>query len=239
MKTVTTLLISFLFTHISFGQEEEPYYYDPFATFSPAFFLGVPVNAFAEKLDKVAVGGSFDILYRFRHMPVSAGIQAGFSRYDTEKLKFTDIVDGEEVEFEWKTRSNIWLFHGVIRLEPPLNINIYPYLDGMIGTKRIYTRTILTDEFSDDEPIESYTDNSRWVFSFGAAVGLQIPLTKLGDIMLDFRCAYLQGNHAEYYVRKEDAGVIEDTIDAFELKSSPTMMLIPQIGVTLYISDDM
>lgn len=242
MKTVITLLLSIFFFQIVFSQQEEPQelqepFYPPFASFSPAFFIGIPTGAFEEKIDALAPGIGLDILYKFPYMPLSAGLQAGFSRYDIEKLEYSELIDGELQDFEWKTRNNIWLFHAVIRIEAPVIKNIQPYFDGIFGTKRLFTKSVLEDEFSDEEgPLETYIDNSNWTFSFGGAIGLQIPLTSFGHVMLDIRCAYLQGNHAEYYVRKNEVGEIEDTIEAFELKSSPTNMLIPQIGVTLNLS---
>jgi opacity protein-like surface antigen len=143
-------------------------------------------------------------------------------------------VDGFLTDVELETTSNILFLHGMLRIKPDVNFFVQPYFDGLIGYKVLYTRTKLVDLLADeDRVLESETNQSDWAFSYGGAIGVQIDLSRRKNIYLDLRCAYLPGASAQYLVRREDTGqVFDEPIEAFEEKSSPTAVLLPQIGVT-------
>lgn len=228
-------MLIFSVFQISFTQEEtEPS--PPFLKINTNFQVGVPVHEFYEKLNDVAVGAGFEVIGKLRKIPVWAGVQSGYSLFDRESRKFFDDIEGVENEYEWKTRNNLWLLHGMFRIQPKTNFFIRPYFNGLVGFKRFYTKTNLTDPDVDEGNIESYLDHSDWAFSYGGSFGFEIPLSKNDEAVLDIRCSYFQGVHAQYYVRNENALPSNETLDAFELKRSSTPLLLPQIGVTFNLS---
>jgi hypothetical protein len=239
MKIINTILFlscQFLYLLGQKNQEELPPP-PPFVKINLSFQTGVPLQEFQETLDDVAFGVGIDALGKIKGIPVWLGAQTGFMMYDRETEDFLDNVGGIEREYKWRTRNNIWIFHGMFRIQPEIDFPIRPYFNGMAGFKRFLTTTSLLDDEVEDQRLERFVDHSDWVFSVGGAIGVEIPLDKHGEIVLDLRCNYFQGNQAEYYVREEDAVVIEDTLDVFELKNSPTPLLVPQIGVTFNLGD--
>ena len=137
---------------------------------------------------------------------------------------------------ETETRNTIVTAHLQMRFYPELNIFIEPYFEGLFGMKSIYTRTILTDITNANETINSQFDESDFALSFGAAVGVEIPVIK-EYLSIDLKCAYLKGRSAEYFARIEDGNNANflTPLDAFEIKNSITDLLVPQIGVTFLI----
>ncbi len=83
--------------------------------------------------------------------------------------------------------------------------------------------------------MQNDNDQRDWAFSYGGALGVKIYLFHEPALTIDLRCAYLMGANANFMAKRADADslVIEDTIDAFEEKRSPTHLLLPQIGVTV------
>ncbi|MCR9288145.1 MAG: hypothetical protein NXI23_12255 [Bacteroidetes bacterium] len=239
MKTIYTFLLVACFSLSGFAQEvlNEAPLPPPFVKINISFQTAIPLEKFQETLDDVAFGVGIDVLSKLGQMPIWVGAQTGFLMYDKESQKFLTDVGGIDREYEWKTRNNIWLLHGMFRIQPTIDFPVKPYFNAMAGFKRFFTTTNLLDADVEDESLERFVDHSDWVFSFGGTIGVEIPLTKDKEAVLDIRCSYYQGNHAEFYTRNQDAVVIEDTLDVFELKNSPTPLLVPQIGVTFNLSD--
>ena len=157
---------------------------------------------------------------------------------DKEKLKFTAVEDGQSVDYRLVTNSNIFMVHGLLRVKPFTNGWAQPYADGMVGLKKLYTRTRLIDESQqDEEVVEADTDLSDSAFSYGLGAGIQVYLSDYPTILGDLRVAYLPGENATYYTRSaEEPSMIEDPLDVFEKVSSPTTLLLIQAGVTLQLS---
>lgn len=198
------------------------------------FLIGVPSGDFAKNQIRTSYGFAGNLLFEVRE-PVSIGIDVGWQQYDKENDFFTEIGDdGFEYLTEEETKNNILTFSGVIRAQPQVNFPLKPYLEGQFGTNFFYTRTVFSDADS-DEQLDSRTDRTEWALTYGGAAGVMVNLW--GDLLfLDLKCVYRRGNNATYYVRDEDLNN-RVPLDNFELKTSPTDILIPQIGVAFYLSE--
>jgi len=206
------------------------------------FQLGIPQQDFKENLDRVGIGGGALLLFQLGKMPLYAGAEFSGMSYDRESIDYTVNIGGFLRDYELRTSNSIFMMHGVLRIQPDLNGPIQPYLDGMIGTKNLFTRTRLIEDDNDGDPDnndeESRVETGDWAFSYGGALGIQIDISRSQGILLDLRCAFLPGANASYLVRKPGDNVnYDEPIDAFEEKSSPTTLLMPQIGLTFLISN--
>ncbi len=225
--------ISFLFLASLASAQKTAYHYPDFMG-NLNVQVGIPLEDFRNNLDRLGFGGGGYFLFNIANSPVFGGIELSLMGYDSESANYSVRVGGFVRDYELTTSSSIFLGHALIRIQPPVKGGIVPYVDGMIGFKNLFTSSTLTDEDL-NETLESGTDESDWAFSYGGAVGLQINLSKRKTTWLDLRCAYLPGANASYLVRKKDpigGFEYEDPLDAFEEKTSPTTLLLPQIGVT-------
>ena len=233
MKKIQILTL-FIFCQIAlFAQHEE----DAGGTrviSSFDFIIGVPQGDFAANQIRTTYGFAGNLLFEVRR-PVSLGVDVAWQQYDKENDFFTEIgEDGFEYLTEEEAKNNILTFSGVARLQPEVNFPLRPYFEGHFGTNLFYTRTVFTDADTDEE-LNSSTDRSEWALTYGGAAGVLVNLW--GDLLfLDLKCAYRRGNNATYNVRIEGSNA-SIPIDNFELKSSPTDMLIPHIGIAFYLSD--
>lgn len=237
MKTTYTVMLISLCAILS-AQETQPLYY---AQLNASFQLAVPIEGFRSELEEVGPGISATMLFQIgRGRPLFAGLDFAWSNFDGESVEYTTNQNGFDEDFRLRTRTNYLQGHAVIRFKPFTGFFIQPYADGMVGFKRLYARTTFTQLFNNDEEelIEASTDQSDSALSLGVGGGFQIRLSRYPEIMLDLRCLYLMGGNATFLVRRDDiTGTLDDPIDAFEERRSTTGLLLPQIGVTLQISD--
>jgi hypothetical protein len=217
-----------------YAQEDENVPEIPFIQLNGNLQLGIPLESFKNNLPNPGFGFGGLVAIRLKDLPFYPGLDISGVSYDSESTFFSLWVDGFLTDVELETTSNILFLHGMLRIKPDVNFFVQPYFDGLIGYKVLYTRTKLVDLLADeDRVLESETNQSDWAFSYGGAIGVQIDLSRRKNSYLDLRCAYLPGASAQYLVRREDTGqVFDEPIEAFEEKSSPTAVLLPQIGVT-------
>lgn len=237
MKQIYIILITFLSIGALYGQSEKlPYYFH----FSGNFQVGIPIEAFADKLSEQGIGGGGSLAFQLgRGKPLFGGADFSYLRYDSERLDFDILEEGVLNDYRLQTNNNILMAHALVRFKPFTGFFIQPYFDGLIGFKRLYTRTRFIDLMDDDdEVVEADTDHSDTAFSYGGAAGLQFRVSTAPDILIDLRCAYLPGSTATYLARKQNAdGPYDDPIEAFDEVASPTTLLIPQIGLTIQFSN--
>ena len=146
-------LILFLFfcfgTPISAQEVEERRYLT--GSSHLGLMVGIPQQDFADKVDAVGIGIAANVLIGVSDFPLQAGIDFSYAGYENEKLDLELNVGGFFEDFELITRSNILSLHGVVRFEPPVNHFLQPYIEGMIGTKHLYTRTKLVNRSNPEE----------------------------------------------------------------------------------------
>ncbi len=212
---------------------EEEYNFKKSIFLGTNFQLGIPLGKFGENIDYTGWGFGGNVMWKLKKdVPVYAGIDFSFQNYDFQAV--TEVTFDFE-EYETKTKNSIVLSHVQVRYYPEIDFFLHPYVEGMIGVKSLFTRTILTDKTDGaNDQINSQFENSDFALSLGGAIGFEIPISK-NYLFLDVRCSYLKGNSGEYYVRKEDDSVYLEPIDVFEIKNSATDLFVPQIGIKFLI----
>ncbi|MEZ5043455.1 MAG: hypothetical protein R2828_26395 [Saprospiraceae bacterium] len=224
MVKIKLLLVGLFLYSSLWAQEEAPYH----IFFSTSFQLGAPQEALKRNFDRVGIGGGGLVLFQIKRLPVFAGVEITFMNLDSESETYSDNT-------EWTTRSNLFLGNGVIRFQPFVDFPVYPYFDALFGMKNFYTRTAI--KYLDTDETDSSSDGSDWALSYGLAIGAQLAVFRNPAITLDIRCSYSQGNNATYFARNPNAtGPFNDPIEAFQQRTTPTPLLIPQIGVTLNLN---
>jgi len=193
--------------------------------------MGIPMEDFREKSDLVGGGVSGYVFAPVGESPVHFGADLGYLIYGTESYNEIVNISGFMQEYEVRTTNNILLGHLALRLKPRNWKLFCPYLDGLVGFKHLYTRTTLTDEFT-EEQLDSSTDFADWAFSYGGGGGIIIGLSDV--LRIDLRVLYLYGGKAEYL---EKGGITTDNFDnlIFNTKRSETTLLMPQVGVVLVL----
>lgn len=226
------LIIGLLFFAFpSVAQEEivEEEYAPYHIFFSPYFQVGFPQDVLRTNIDRVGYGGGAVVVFQIKRLPVFAGVDLTFLNFDRESETYTDNT-------EWTSRTNLFMGHGVLRFQPFVDFPIYPYFDALFGVKHFYTRT--TVEFLDTDESDSSGNGSDTALSYGFAAGAQFALFRNSAITMDLRCSYLPGNNATYFARNPDAnGPYNEPIEAFQQRTTPTPVLLLQLGVTMNLND--
>ena len=204
------------------------------STASLNVLAGIPTGLFEERQPKTGLGFGGNLLFEVRN-PISIGLDIGWQKYDKETSFFIEFDDfGEAFNVKEETSNNILGLNGLIHIQPEINFFLQPYVEGTFGVNRFHTKTIFTD-VTYDEQINVSTNQSDWALTYGGAFGFIVNVWR--DLLfLDFKCAYRVGNTVEYYTRIEGANFTVP-INNFELKSSPSNMLMPQIGITFLLNN--
>ena len=226
-------LFLFLFCYtLSFGQRNYNYRnYQQHQFFSSADFrVGFPLGEFRDHLDANAEGLGGYTMFRLNETPFVLGVEGSWLTYAREVLR-----DGP---FDWRTNSHMITGHAVIQFDPPVDLPIKPYVNGMLGFKNIYTKTRRIDVNAQTNRVVDRKSNlNDWAFSYGGAGGFYISLGQSLPVVVDVRVAYLRGGNAKYYARNDDIDIqtVDNPIDVFEVKSGLTHMLILQFGLVLVL----
>ena len=212
--------------------EEDDFNFDKVFFMGANFQLGFPQGILGRNIDYVGWGAGGNIMWSFKRLPLFGGLDFGFQNSDFE----ADIVlSGFNEDIETRTKNSMVLAHFQLRYYPEVQFKIQPYVEAMVGTKGFITRTIVKDVTGGaNETINSEFDKATFAISFGAAVGFEIPLMK-NYLFFDARCAYLKGTTTEYYARIDGNPSYFVPLEAFELKTSFTDLLVPQIGIKFMI----
>ena len=193
------------------------------------FQVGFPQGKFSDNVNYTGFGFGGNLMWKFKNQEsLYGGIDFSLLNFDFEG---TVELNGFNEQIETKTRNSIVLTHAQIRFYPEVDFFIQPFVEGLIGAKGLLTRTTLTDVTNGaNGTISSNYNKSEIVFSVGGAIGFEIALLKK-YLFLEARCAYLKGTSAEYYARKKESLPYIDPIEVFELRTSPTDLIVPQIGI--------
>lgn len=193
--------------------------------------VAFPLEEFAEQNESIAfgVGGMFLVPLTEDESVVSLGLDAGYMIYG---MKSDDYTDNRGFEYTLNTNNNIFEGFAVLRFKPRwVEAPIYPYVDGLVGGRYIYTRT--TEEEGGEE-LDAYIEQDGFAFAYGGAGGLLISLSD--EIKLDIRGVYTQGSKAKYLTRNS---IYPDPVSPnefiYDVKRTRTDMLNFQIGITFFI----
>jgi len=241
MKITIPLLFAFFSFHMAFSQNEDR---EPpavtFGKFTLHFTLGLPVQEFAEAMDGHATGLGFSFLMDIPETPVSVGVQLDYLSFSHKKLRVKSPIGntGFEGDYDWTTRSQALLPGAVFRLQPEHGFLLKPYGEGSVGWRRLFTNTTLSDRNSTGNSNSgTHLDISDWSLYYGGALGVTVALAP--EVLLDLRCNLVIAPSADVYSKKKDAGIVEEPLDAFELKHpASTNLIMPEIGVSIMLSKE-
>jgi len=223
MKSIK-LLVLFFFASLSIQAQSH---------FGLNIQMGVPINQFRDNTEAIGFGFGGYLLIPVSDSPLHLGLDLNYLIYGSDTKKEEVLINGFLDKYEIETNNNILLGHFVARLIPKTDFVLQPYFDAMLGFKYLYTRSKITDDTSSD-PLETNTDFYDWAFSYGGAGGVHVGL---GDnFKLELRILYLNGAKAKYL---EKGSIQQDpnnpNLLIFDTKKSKTDMIIPQIGITIFI----
>ncbi len=192
---------------------------------------GFPLEEFAINNESIAfgIGGTFLVPLAGEGSVVSLGLDAGYMIYG---MQSEDYIDNNGFDYTLNTNNNIFESFAMVRFKPRwIDSFIYPYADGLLGGRYIYTRT--TEE-EDGQDIDSFIEQDGFSFAYGGAAGLLISLSD--EIKLDMRAVYTQGGKTKYLTKNSiypDPLFPDDFI--YDIKNTRTDMLSFQVGITFFI----
>jgi hypothetical protein len=195
------------------------------------FTAAIPKGEFKSNIDSNGYGIGTQFLYGIKKSPFLVGADLGFVTYGAEEFRQSLSETIPEVEVKVRTTNNIFMSHFLLRAQKREGV-VRPYVDGLIGLKYLYTRTSVTNDFS-DEALAASNNFSDSTFSYGAGGGVQFLLANTGgnrDILLDTKVRYLKGSNAEYL--KKGSIIRGNGQVFFDTLFSRTDVLTLQIGVT-------
>lgn len=201
------------------------------------FLVGLPQNAFRDKVNEVGYGFSGHFGYFLGNSPLMIGVDLGYLNYGTETRResFSDTIP--DVTVDVRTRNNILMLHGFARVQPQQG-PVRPYAEGLWGFKYLFTRTSIEDDYF-DEPIASSTNFDDFAESWGLGTGVDLQIWKpkkrqrsggIVDVSLNISAQYLWGSEAEY-LKKGSIYRDSDGDLSFLVLRSKTDMLVPRFGI--------
>jgi hypothetical protein len=193
---------------------------------------GFPLEEFARQNESIAfgIGGVFLVPLTEDKSVVSLGLDAGYMIYG---MKSVDYTDNTGYSYTLNTNNNIFESFAMVRFKPSWEKSfIYPYADGLLGGRYIYTQT---SEEENGNRVKIYTEQDGFSFAYGGAGGLLVSLSEV--IKLDIRAVYTQGSRAKYLTKNS---IYPDPLfpDEFiyDVKKTRTDMLSFQLGVTFFLN---
>ncbi|MEZ4964900.1 MAG: hypothetical protein R2791_06635 [Saprospiraceae bacterium] len=178
-----------------------------------SFYMGIPVNQFADNTDALGFGakGSFYMPFGPK-TPLYFGIGFGGMIFGSNSKQINEelvISSGSTVigtiPVNLEARTNNWMLNGLLslRYKAPFEY-VQPYLEVTGGGSYLYTRTVLYDRsdrgiFTSDENdvINSRTLESSFTYNYGGGGGF---LIRLGEpVYLNVGVTYLRGGRAKYF----------------------------------------
>jgi len=204
------------------------------------FQIGVPLDEFEEKLNDVGFGGAGGLLFGLEGVPFQLGVELGGMVFQRRQTDYTLVIDqGPFTEFldrRFVVKNSAFLGHLILRVKPPLDFPVQPYLDGLFGFKNIYTRVKLYDTQvpGDNVLLDSRSLENDIALSYGGSLGVHLDLSGgTGSILFDLRCAFLFGSRLDFLVLDDSMEVIDpDNVeDVLVPQTARTNMILPQIGL--------
>ena len=222
MKNVLLFSVGLLLHFFSFSQK-----------FSASIDLqmSVPEGEYKTANPDAGIGARGNFFYRpQKNIPVKIGLELGMQVKGSTHQYFSGIYD----DFKVSASNNIYTLMFVTRLQPEKEGKIKPFLDAIAGWN-VFFSTVNIERltfFSSYNSSYSNSTKAKWAFSYGGAVGIDIPLNRRDDVGLEIKCAYLFGSDTEYLTNPR---IDNDGQVYFTEQRSTTNMLIPQIGVRISI----
>jgi hypothetical protein len=228
---VAIILITIIASLTAFSQHQK-------LTASIDIQLAVPQGEYGENNKDVGFGARFNGLWKPKEtIPMKLGLELGFQTYGTRREYFDAFVLGFYDRYEVSATNNVVSLTFLTRLQSGKHRKLKPFLDGIFGWNVFFSSVTVErqDDFNNNFN-GNYNDSrgnstkARWAFTYGAAGGIDIPLSKVDDVGLELKLAYLRGANTKYLTnpRIDANGAVY-----FTEKESETNMLIPQLGVRI------
>ncbi|MGB0522575.1 MAG: hypothetical protein ACPGJS_06430 [Flammeovirgaceae bacterium] len=126
---------------------------------------------------------------------IKLGTHLDYMRSGTE-MEMLDLRAYGTEPVEYRARNQSAGFHLIGRLTTK-EMGVTPYLDGIIGSRWLFsTSSVLIEEEPDCPHYETDFLTNTLTFVYGGAVGAMVRLDQ--SIMLDFRMTYSQGSAANF-----------------------------------------
>ncbi|MEP6951016.1 MAG: hypothetical protein ABI863_17140 [Ginsengibacter sp.] len=197
--------------------------------------LSVPQGDYKDVNPDAGFGLRLNLLYRVSKVsPVKFGIEFGLQEKGRATQYFSGYVLGVNDDFKVSATSNIFSLMLLTRFQSPGFGKIKPFVDITAGWN-VFFSTVSVERltyFSDYNSSYSNSTKAHWALAYGAAGGLDIPLSKRDDVGLELKVAYLIGANSRYLSNPYIDG---NGNVSFEENNSRTTMLIPQAGVRITI----
>ena len=203
--------------------------------------LGTPLSGFANTMDRVGFGATFQGGYQLKNRPVMFGLDLGFLNFgrDSRNEAFSLTIPDATVLVE--NTYNLMHSSFLVRLVQPVG-EIRPYFEGAIGFNYLYTETTIenTNTFL-EEPVFRSTNFDDFAFSYGAVAGLLIELhrypvtdilegtTRIERVMLNLMGRYKAGGTAEYL--KKGSITVQNGQAFYDVSRSKTDLFYYTVGV--------
>lgn len=192
---------------------------------------GFPLEEFATQNESIAfgIGGMLLVPLTEDESVVSVGLDAGYMIYG---MQSEDYIDNNGFDYTLNTNNNIFESFAMVRFKPRwVDSFVYPYVDGLLGGRYIYTRT--TEEENGEE-LDAFIEQDGFSFAYGGAGGVLFSLSE--EIKLDIRAVYTQGSKAKYLTKNS---IYPDPLFPnefiYDVKRTRTDMLTFQVGITFFI----
>lgn len=195
--------------------------------------VGVPTGEWSKNLDLPSIGIGSSLMFQVGKKPAFLlGGELGWQHFDNESAMADAPSPFQNRHLT--TQTGVMTAHAIGRFKPQTNFWLQPYADVALGTKMLYSTSLVMDSESDSHLTSSFNDTD-FALSYGGALGLQLNLFNSNQVLLDFRCTYLGGSNASYLTRSTQ-NPVTSSIDAFEKRTSKTGMLMFQTGLTFNLS---
>lgn len=262
-----------LFVSLTAAASAQRYSFQPYPVLDINFAMGFPTGEFGAATNDVGFGIDMGVYFPVAKQAnwIKVGPQFMFlgtgsnTQYETQTLEISlggQVIDVIQLPMRIVTSNSVIGGHAVVRANAPTGTYVEPYMQGLIGFRRLATTVRIYDEsnegfFDPDEDgeITNSTPLEDWVFSYGVGGGAQIKLNK--SIFLNLGVNFLLGGEAEYYTKEDirnfDISFVGDgntynpsnpnlDSDDIQLSAEPTRSKTPiiqsNIGVTILISPE-
>src|SRR5262245_4083850 len=108
------------------------------------FMTIVPQGQFSENITNNGYGGGGHVLVRLGPSPFLIGGDIGGVNYGSESRREPISSTIPNLQVRVSTYNTVCLAHCLLRVQPRKGL-VRPYADGLIGLKRLYTRTSISD----------------------------------------------------------------------------------------------
>jgi len=197
--------------------------------------LAFPVGHFKSEIDRGVLGGaSVGFLYRFKRLPVLAGLRIGGLSYDHVRRKF------DSGSFVQITKNKIWLWSGNIRYEKKLKDPFFLYFEGSVGLRRYYTKTYSKETgcviwlFSEDMEYPRFDRkklHSDWGMAFGGSTGIAYHFKEESASGIYAQLGFTQSGSDDFYARIGDPPVQTEPLLNYTKQHAALSMLSARVGV--------